>query len=76
MDLVHLGELFLGEALRRTNKRWPQATVNECDLAIDEAANEDILAAANRLREFEDLVTPRMRPPASANGTLCDGRRK
>ena len=76
MDLVDLGELLLGEALRRTDDRWPQATVNECDLAIDESAHEDILAAANSLREFEDLAAPRVRPPASANGTLCDGCRK
>ncbi len=76
MDLVDLGELLLGEALRRANKSWPQATVNECDLSIDEAAHEDILAAANCLRDFENLVAPRMRPPASANRTFCDGCRK
>ena len=76
MDLVDLGELLLGEALRRTNDRWPQATVNECDLAIDEAAYEDIFAAANWLREFEDFRAPRMRPRAPANGTVCDGCRK
>lgn len=76
VDLVDLGELFLGEALRRTNKRRPQATVNECDLAIDEAAHEDILSTAYCLREFENLVTLRMRPPAPANGTACDGYRK
>jgi hypothetical protein len=76
MDLVDLGELLLGEAFRCTDNRWPQATVNERDLAIDESAHEDILAAANCLREFKDLAAPRVRPPASANGTLCDGCRK
>ena len=76
MDLVDLGELLLGEALCRTNNRRPQATMNERDLAIYDAAHEDILAAANCLRELEDLAAPRMRPPASTNGTLGDGCRK
>ncbi len=76
MDLVDLSKLLLGETLRRANKRWPQATMNERDLTIDEAAHEDILAAANRLRDLEDLVAPRMRPPASANGSTCDGYRE
>ncbi len=76
VDLVDLGKLLLGETLRRANKRWPQATMNERDLTIDEAAHEDILAGANRLRDLEDLVAPRMRPPASASGPACDRYRK
>ena len=59
MDLVNVGELLLREALRRTNKRGPKATVNERDFSIDEAAHEYILAGANSLRELEDLVAPR-----------------
>ena len=76
VDLVDLSKLLLGKAPRCANQRWPQATMNKSDLATDEAAHEDILAAANRLREFEDLVAPRMRPPASANGPTCDGYRE
>ena len=38
------------------------------DLALDEAAYEDILAVADSSRHCEDLVTFRMRPPATANG--------
>ena len=76
VDLVDLSKLLLGKTVRRANKRWPQATMNERDLAIYDAAHEDILAAANCLRELEDLVAPRMRPPASTNGTLGDGCRK
>ncbi len=76
VDLVDLSKLLLGETLRRANKRWPQATMNERDPTIDEAAHKDILAAADRLRDLEDLVAPRMRPPASANGPTCDGCRE
>ena len=77
VGLVDLGKLLLGEAPRRTNKRGPQATVNECHLPIDEAAHEDILALTNCPREFKDLVAPRMRPPAPANGPPrdCDCQR-
>ncbi len=76
VDLVDLSKLLPGEMLRRANKRWPQAPVNERDLTIDEAADEDILAATNRLRELEDLLAPRMRPPASANGSARNGYRE
>ena len=76
MDLADLGKLLLGKALRRANKRWPQAAMNKRDLAIDEAAHEDICAAANRLSEFEDLVAPWMRPPTSADGPACDRYRE
>jgi hypothetical protein len=76
VDLVDLSKPLLGKMLRRANKRWPQATMNERDLTIDEAAHEDVLSAANRLRDLEDLVAPRMRPPASANGLTYDGYRE
>ena len=76
MDLANLGKLFLGKALRRANKRWPQAAMNKRDLVINEATHEDILAAANRLSEFEDLVTPWMRPPTSADRLACNGYRE
>ena len=47
--------------------------MNECDLAVDEAAHENVVAVANRLREVEDLLASRMRPPASANEPASDG---
>jgi hypothetical protein len=37
------------------------------DLAQDEAAHEDVVAVADSSRYREDLVTPRMRPPAAPN---------
>lgn len=46
------------------------------DLAIDEAAHENIFGVADRPRELEDLVTPRARPPAPANGSARDGFRQ
>lgn len=37
------------------------------DLALDEATHEDIVAVADRSRHRKDLVTLRMRPPATSN---------
>jgi len=44
--------------------------MDERDLAVDQAADEDVVAIPDPLRELEDLVTPWMqwmRPPATAN---------
>lgn len=70
---MDLGEMLLGKVLRRTNERWPEAAVDEGDLAVDETADEDILSLANCPCELEDLVAPRMRPPTPANGSARDG---
>lgn len=70
---VDLGEVPPGEASRRTNERWPEPAVNEGDLAVDEAANEDVLAPADGPSELEDLVTSRMGPPAPLDGPTRDG---
>ena len=37
------------------------------DLALDKATHEDIVAVTDRSRHREDLVTFRMRPPATPN---------
>lgn len=42
------------------------------DLALDEATHEDIVAVADRSRHREDLVTLRMRPPATPNWLASD----
>jgi len=41
--------------------------MDECDLALDQATHEDILAVADSPRHREDLLTFRMRPPATPN---------
>jgi hypothetical protein len=42
------------------------------DLALDEAADEDIVAVADRSRDREDLATLRMRPPVTPNWFSSD----
>jgi hypothetical protein len=37
------------------------------DLALDQPTHEDIVAVADRSRHGEDLMTLRMRPPATLN---------
>jgi hypothetical protein len=37
------------------------------NLALDEPTHEDIVAVADRSRHREDLMTFRMRPPATSN---------
>jgi hypothetical protein len=73
VHFMDLGKAFLWKALRRANERRPQAPMNEGDLAVDEAADEDVFALANSLRQLEDLVAPRMRPPTPLNGFARDG---
>jgi hypothetical protein len=70
---MDLGKALLWKALRCPNERGPQAQMNEGDLPVDEAADEDVVARANSLRELEDLVAPRMRPPTPLNGFARDG---
>jgi hypothetical protein len=73
---MDLRKALLRKVLRGANERRPQAPMNEGDLAVYEAADEDVLARANRLRELKDLMAPRMRPPASLNGLARDCDRK
>jgi hypothetical protein len=73
---MDLRKELLRKVLRGANERRPQAPMNEGDLAVDEAADEDVLARANSLRELKDLMAPRMRPPASLNGLARDYDRK
>jgi len=42
------------------------------DLALNEATHEDIVAVADSSRHREDLVTLRMRPPATPNWLSSD----
>jgi hypothetical protein len=42
------------------------------NLPLDKATHEDIVAVADRSRHREDLVTFRMRPPATPNWLSSD----
>jgi hypothetical protein len=46
--------------------------MDKSDLTLDEATHEDIVAGADRSRHGEDLVTFRMRPPATPNRLSSD----
>jgi hypothetical protein len=46
------------------------------DLALVEATYENIIALADRSRHREDLVTLRMRPPATSNWLSSNDLRK
>ncbi len=76
MDFMNLSKLLLWKELCHANESWPQATMDKGNSAVDEAAHEYILATADCLREFEDFVASRMRPPASANGLTRYGNRQ
>src|SRR2546428_11970847 len=63
---------------RRSDQSRPQPSVNERDLALDQATHKDFVAVADCSRHREDLVTFRMRPPATPNWLSCDdlGKRR
>jgi hypothetical protein len=50
--------------------------MDERDFALDKATHQDIVAVADRPRHREDLMTLRMRPPATPNWPSSDDRSK
>src|SRR6476660_1146430 len=56
----------------RTDQRRPQAAVDESDLVSNQAANKDLVACADRTRDPEDVLAPRMRPPAAMKAFARD----
>ena len=65
VDLAHLRKVIRWKPARRSNKSWPQPPMDKRDLPVNETAHENIVAVANRSRHRENLVTFRMRPPAT-----------
>src|SRR6516164_230436 len=51
----------------QANKSRPQTTVDIGNFAIDQAAHEDMLIAPYQTGSPKNLLTVRMRPPASAD---------
>jgi hypothetical protein len=73
VHLMHLSEVFAAKPSRSANHCWPKAAVNLGDLALDEAADQDLFGIADGPGEFEDLVAAWVRPPAAADGIASDG---
>ena len=73
VDLAHLRKVIRWKSARHSDKGRPQPPMDKGDLALDEATDEDIVAVADRSRDREDLVTLRMRPPATPNRFSGDG---
>lgn len=73
MDLAHACQTRSRQAIRRPYERRPQPPMDERDLALDEAAHENIIAVADGACHGEDLAAFRMRPPVTANRRARDG---
>lgn len=73
MDLAHLRKAIRWKPTRRSDESGPQPPVDKRDLAVDQATHENFVAVTDRSRHREDLVTFRMRPPATANRLSRNG---
>ena len=78
VDLEHLRKVIWWKPARRSDKSRPQPPVDKRDLALDQATHEDFVAVADGSRHRKDLVTFRMRPPATPNWLPSDnlGKRR
>jgi hypothetical protein len=76
--LLNLCQLLGRETRREPNERWPEPTMNQRDLAIDETANEHLLGIGDGLKDCEDVMALRVRPPTAldwlADDGLCEAR--
>jgi len=61
------------ETARRSDESWPQTPMDKRDLPFDETAYKNIVAVTNRSCHRENLVTFRMRPPATPHWLSSDG---
>ena len=67
VDLAHLRKAIRWKPIGRSEKGRPQPPMDEGDLTLDEATYEDLVTVTDGSRHREDLVTFRMRPPATPN---------
>ena len=65
MLLSNLRYLIGWKSLGQSHQGGPQAAMHECDLTVDQAADENILRLGHDLQDREDLTTLRMAPPAA-----------
>jgi len=76
--LSNLCQLLGRETRREPNKQGPEPAMNQRDFAIDEAANEHSLGICDGLKDCEDVMALRVRPPTAldwlADDGLCEAR--
>jgi hypothetical protein len=73
VDLDDLGEMTPWKSLRRPDERWPEPTMHEGDLAVDETTHENVVGVTDCSGELEDLMAPRVCPPVPADRRTGDG---
>jgi hypothetical protein len=76
MNLAHPRKMIRWQPGRRSDQSRPQPPMDKRDLALDETAHQDIVAIPDEARHREDLVTFRMRPPATPNRLSSDNLSK
>lgn len=55
------------------NQRRPESAMNERDLSVNESADENLIRLGNRFEDLEDVMTPRVCPPAPGDRFTDDG---
>jgi hypothetical protein len=73
VNLTDLSEVAARESLGNANHSRPKPAVNVGDLAVDEAADQDLVGIADCPREGEDLLASWVRPPAPVDRFAGEG---
>ena len=60
----------------QSHQGGPEAAMHKCDLAVDQAAHENVLRFGHDLQDREDLTTLRMAPPAAFDRLAGDRLRQ
>jgi hypothetical protein len=69
---MYLRSLSGRKSFRYSNQCRPKPAMDESDLSINETANEHIFGIGYGLKDSENLVALRMRPPAPLNRPVDD----
>src|SRR5438128_141549 len=67
MDFTNGGQPIGVDSPCKPDQRGPQPSVNIADFAIDEPTNQNLPCLSERSRDFPNLLSFRVSPPASAN---------
>jgi hypothetical protein len=65
VGFAHLRKMIRSKPSSRADKSRPHPPMDKSDFALDEATHEDFVAVTDCSRHRENLVTLRMRPPAT-----------
>lgn len=71
MLLYKFSEVSTWNPVGKTNQRWPEPSVNEGNLAADNAANKNIIIISNGACPCINLSAFWVGPPTSLNRPLC-----